>query len=217
MASIYEKPPLFLLEKSFDKKNLPKEAYKMQNKDPRFDKLKAEVHIDSGRLGVEFTIDKTIPDFNKGAKKIHLDWTTSFEEFENVLEGQYKTAWKQVMHDHFPEPVDAAMVPTEHDCSLEENFCRASKLFLKKALHEEKPRDRQYIYFQLGSDYNVWKALATKPLTHLHRWEEMLRVAELLPEGDIEKPSASLSMEWFYMTFHRSDRAEYVRSGRELR
>jgi hypothetical protein len=216
MASIYEKPPLFLLEKSFDKKNLPKEAYKMQNKDPRFDKLKAEVHIDSGRLGVKFTVNKTIPDFNKGTEKIHLDWTTSFEEFENVLEGQYKTAWKQVMHDHFPEPVNAVMVPTEHDRSLEENFCRGIELFLKKALLEEKPRDRQYIYFQPGGNYNVRKALATKPLAHLHRWEEMLRVAELLPEGDIKKPSASLSVEWFYMTFHRSDQAEYVRSGRKL-
>ena len=47
MASIYEKPPLALLKKSFDEKNLPKELYKMQNKDPRFDKLKAEIHIDS--------------------------------------------------------------------------------------------------------------------------------------------------------------------------
>ena len=109
------------------------------------------------------------------------------------------------MHDHFPEPVDAAMVPNKHDCLLEENFRRAIELFLKKALHEEKPRDRQYIYFQPGGNYNVCKALATKPLAHLHRWEEMLRVAELLTKGDIEKPSASLSVEWFYMTFHRTD------------
>jgi hypothetical protein len=76
MASIYEKPPLSLLEKSFDEKNLPKEVYKMQNKDLRFNKLKAEVHIDSGQLGVEFTVNKTIPDFNKGAKKIHLTGQT---------------------------------------------------------------------------------------------------------------------------------------------
>jgi hypothetical protein len=61
----------------------------MQNKDPRFDKLKAEIYINNGQLGVEFTVNKTIPDFNKGAEKIYLDWTTSFEEFENVLEGQY--------------------------------------------------------------------------------------------------------------------------------
>ncbi len=76
---------------------------------------------------------------------------------------------------------------------------------MKKALHEEKPRDRQYIYLQPGGDYNIRKALTAKPLDHLHRWEEMLRVAELLPEGDLEKPSTSLSVEWFYMTFHRSD------------
>ncbi len=41
-------------------------------------------------------------------------------------------------------------------------------------------------------------------------------MAELLPEDNLERPSASLSVEWFYMTFHRSDRAEYVRSGRKL-
>jgi hypothetical protein len=113
MASIYKKPPLALLEKPYDKKNLPKETYKMQNKDPCSNKTKVEIHINSGRLGVKFTANKTIPDFNKGAKNIHLDWTNSFEEFENVLEGQYKTAWKQVMHDHFPEPGDAAMVPSK--------------------------------------------------------------------------------------------------------
>ena len=43
-----------------------------------------------------------------------------------------------------------------------------------------------------------------------------MRVAELLPEGNLEKPAASLSMEWFYMTFHRTDRAEYVHSGCKL-
>ena len=53
-------------------------------------------------------------------------------------------------------------------------------------------------------------------IDHLHRWEEMLRVAELLSEGNLEKPAASLSMEWFYMTFYRTDRAEYVCSGRKL-
>ncbi len=125
-------------------------------------------------------------------------------------------AWKQVMHDHFPEPVNAAMVPTEHDCLPEENFCRAIELFLKKALHEEKPPDCQYIYLAPGGDYNIRKALATKPLDHLHRWEEMLCVTELLPQGDLKKPAASLFMEWFYMTFHRTDRAEYICSGRKL-
>ena len=43
-----------------------------------------------------------------------------------------------------------------------------------------------------------------------------MHVAELLPKGVLKTPTASLSMEWFYMTFHRTDRAEYVCSGRKL-
>lgn len=59
--------------------------------------------------------------------------------------------------------------------------------------------------------------MTTKPINHLHRWEEMFRVAELLPVGDIKMPNAGLQVEWFYMTFHKTDQAEYVRSGRNLR
>ena len=124
----------------------------MQNMDPCFNKMKAEIHINSGQLGIEFTANKTIPDFNKGAKKIHLNLTNSFEEFENVLKGQYKTAWKQVMQDHFLEPVDAAMVPSKHDRSLEENFRHAIELSLKKTPHKEKPWDCQYIYLAPGGN-----------------------------------------------------------------
>ena len=127
-----------------------KETYKLQNKDPRY-KLKVEVHIDSGKLGVGFTVDKTIPDFNKGAEKFHLNWAHSFEEFDNVLKGQYKMAWKQVVHDNFPELVDLAMVPPEHDCSNEENSRRAIKIFLKKTLHKEKSRDRSTSTWRLAA------------------------------------------------------------------
>jgi hypothetical protein len=36
-------------------------------------------------------------------------------EFKNVLQGHHKTAWKQVLHEHFPEPVDAMVpVPASH-------------------------------------------------------------------------------------------------------
>jgi hypothetical protein len=44
----------------------------------------------------------------------------------------------------------------------------------------------------------------------------MLRIAQMLPEGDIPTPNAALQVEWYYMTFHRSDRTEYLRSGRKL-
>jgi len=67
------------------------------------------------------------------------------------------------------------------------------------------PIDCHFIYMTPGGVNNVQKALITKPINHQHRWEEMLCFAELLPVGDIIVPSASLQVEWFYMTFHKSD------------
>jgi hypothetical protein len=49
------------------------------------------------------------------------------------------------------------------------------------------------------------------PLDHLHQWEEMMRIAGLLPKGDIPMPNKQLQVEWFYMIFYKSDHAEYVR------
>jgi hypothetical protein len=44
----------------------------------------------------------------------------------------------------------------------------------------------------------------------------MMCIMGLLPEGNIWMPNKQLQVEWFYMTFHKSDCAEYVRSGRKL-
>ncbi len=84
MASIYEKPPHFVLEKTWDKKTRLPNTYKLQSSDSQ-NKIKAEVHQDSGKLRVKFTIKKMIPEFEKGAKKVNLDYAHSFVEFENVL------------------------------------------------------------------------------------------------------------------------------------
>ncbi len=43
-----------------------------------------------------------------------------------------------------------------------------------------------------------------------------MHVASLLPEGNIPMPNKQLQVEWFYMTFHKSDCMEYVQSGRKL-
>ena len=133
MAAIFEKPPHFLLLKTWDEKTSLPEANKLQSNDS-FNKVKVKVHQDSGKLGVEFTINRTIPDFNSRAVKINLDWTHSFTEFENVLQGQYKTAWKQIVHEFFPEPVDPLNVTAEQDRSSEENFRRAIVFFFPKSL-----------------------------------------------------------------------------------
>jgi hypothetical protein len=123
MASMYERVPLYKVAKARDNNNPNlSEVYKLQSND-RQNKSPIEIHKDNGKYGIEFTVDKMIPEFNKGVEKFNLNWSDSFVEFENVLQGHHKMAWKQVLHKHFPEP-DDAMVPVAatQDRSLEENF-----------------------------------------------------------------------------------------------
>jgi hypothetical protein len=44
----------------------------------------------------------------------------------------------------------------------------------------------------------------------------MLRITELLPPGETPPPSEKLAVQWYYMTYHRADRHEYVKSGKKL-
>jgi hypothetical protein len=76
-------------------------------------------------------------------------------EFENVLQGQYKNAWKQVVHEHFVEPINPENVLVDQDCSSEANFRHAVELFITKVLHEKKPWDWPYIYMMPGGNHNV--------------------------------------------------------------
>ena len=169
-------------------------------------KFKAEIHKDSGLYGIEFTVDKTIPDFNRGVDKVKLDYASAFIEFENVLKGALNSAWKYVLKEHFPEPIDdstGVLLPASNRNS-KESFQSAIELFLQRSAHEKKLQDWQLIYYQPGGNFQVRKDLGTSAIEHRHRFEELLRVAELLPAGDIAMPNESLTLKWFYMTFHKS-------------
>ena len=215
MASIYERLPFFKAQKTWSEKTPLGDVYKLQSNSPH-NKQKAKIHKDSGQLGIEFTLDKTINDFVRGTEKVDMDYIESFQEFENVLLGRYLTDWKQVLHEHFPEPFDAMEVLQEQDRSLADNFVQAIDLFMIKTLNESAPRDRQYIYLAPGGDHVFHKELMMTPMDHLHRFQEMLRISERLPAGNIPVPNAALQVEWLYMSYHKSDHAEFVRSGNKL-
>ena len=55
MVSNYKKEPIFLLERTWDDSTKLPEKYKFQGTNTR---NKAEVHIDSGTLGMEFFLAK---------------------------------------------------------------------------------------------------------------------------------------------------------------
>ena len=44
----------------------------------------------------------------------------------------------------------------------------------------------------------------------------MLRITELLPPGETPPLSKKLAVQWYYMTYHHVDHAEYVKSGKKL-
>jgi hypothetical protein len=147
MASIYKRLPFFRAQKTWSKKTPLGDVYKLQSNSPG-NKQKAKIHKDSGQIGIEFTIDKMINDFVCGMEKVDIGYVESFQEFENVLLGRYLTDWRQVLHEHFPEPVDATEVRPEHDRSVAANFVKAIDPFVIKTVNESAPRDRQYIYWR---------------------------------------------------------------------
>jgi len=181
-------------------------------------KNKVKIHKDSGLYGIEFTVDKTIANFNKGADKVKLDYASAVIEFENVLEGALNSAWKYFLKEHFPEPIDdsTGILLSESNRNSKENSQRAIELFLQRSTLEKKLQDRQLIYYQPGGDFQLQKELGSSAIEHRHRFEELLRVAELLPAADIAMPNESLSLEWFYMTFHKSEREQFIMTGRRL-
>ena len=152
-------------------------------------KYKAEIPKDLGSLGIKFTLNQIITDFILGAKRVNLDYVQRFAKFGNVLQGRLLSNWKQVLENNFPKPVDLEKASLEHDRSTADSFKRAIELFLKHTLNEPKLRDRQWIYMMPGGDYGVCKELLVLPLDHLHRFKEMLQIAQMLPEGDIPTPT----------------------------
>ena len=55
MASNYEKPPIFVLERAWEDTSKMPEKHKFSGDSGK----KAEVHIDSGLLGMDFFYEKT--------------------------------------------------------------------------------------------------------------------------------------------------------------
>ncbi len=100
--------------------------------------------------------------------------------------------------------------------NTEDDFQRAVRLFVCTILDCETPRDVQYVYLAPGGDHKILKDLLTPPREHACRFKEILCITELLPTGKTPPPSDKLAVQWYYMTYHRADRHEFVKSGKKL-
>jgi hypothetical protein len=74
-----------------------------------------------------------------------------------VLEGTLNLAWKYVLKEHFPEPMDdsTGVLLPESNRNSKESFQRAIELFLQCSMHEKMLRDQQLIYYQPGGNFQV--------------------------------------------------------------
>jgi hypothetical protein len=91
-----------------------------------------------------------------------------FVEVKNVLEGALNLAWKYVLKEHFPEPMDdstGVLSPESNNRNSKESFQKAIELFLQRSTHEKKLRDSQLIYYQPGGDFQVRKDLGTSAMS----------------------------------------------------
>ena len=84
MASIFEREPIFAYDRPWDDETKLPEKFKFSGTSG-----KAEVHVDSGSLGMEFFYQKTLPDFIQAATKLNWSWAETVSEFENVLDSSY--------------------------------------------------------------------------------------------------------------------------------
>ncbi len=91
MASTYKKMPLYKVVKTWEE-NIPylSEVYTLQSNNTR-NKSQVEIYKDNSKYGIEFTIDKTIPEFNKGAEKCDLNNRSKL-----TIDGQVESKeWKE--------------------------------------------------------------------------------------------------------------------------
>jgi hypothetical protein len=142
MASNFEKEPIFFLERRWDDSTKLPEKYKFQGRN-----AKAEVCIDSGTLGMEFFLKKTLAQFNQAGTHLNWSWEETILEFQNVLGDSYRTTWHEVLNEHFPKPLEEVSM---HPRNKKEDFELAIKLFIKKIL--DNLRDLQYIYMSPGGN-----------------------------------------------------------------
>ena len=143
MASNYEKEPIYVLERTWDDSTKLPEKYKFQGSGAN-KSMKAEVCIDSGTLGMEFFLDRTLPQFNQAGSRLDWSWPEAFLEFENVLGDSYRTTWQEVLAEHFPEPLGEEA--TSHR-ETKDDFDRAVTFFIKKNAEQRKaPRLAVYLH-----------------------------------------------------------------------
>ena len=78
--------------------------------------------------------------------KLNWSWEETFSEFENALDGSYKTAWHEVVADNLRASSSDESSDENRKIGFELNkddFCQVVELFIKKVVNSEMPHNLQ--------------------------------------------------------------------------
>ena len=169
MASNYEKPPVFSRGQTWkegDLKHVDKAKIAGHH-------AKEEVYTYGGEKGIEFLVSKTLTDYVAATERLGWNWPDAFDNFYRVLEGSPRTTWEEVVAER----------PALRKLG-EAGFNVATELLIKKLLNNNTPRDQQWIYMAPGGDRSFLRDISTRPSDHLRRFNEIIRISKLLPQGN---------------------------------
>ena len=104
------------------------------------DRRKAAVTPYSRDKGIKFFLDVTDVEFDKALRDLRWEDHAIYMNYRIVLTESTRTTWDEVMSDHFS---DSTMDRTTAAFDL------ARKIFIRKLLVCERPRDVQLRYLQV--------------------------------------------------------------------
>ena len=196
-----DRKPFFTLRKEWTPESHLPSRIKFERDNP---KKKGEVTPDSGDYGVEFTIGVTLKEFRAMQTELAFANNEKWLAWSKCLTGSRKTAWENLLKADYP---DEGIRTTAR-------FNEALLKWFKLITNCTKPRDVQWRH--MGNGHDCRKQLDTDVVDHRHRWEEMFNNSLELPAGSEADPNAERKLEWYFTTFCREHRQNYLAVGRDL-
>jgi len=127
-----------------------------------------------------------------------------FNNYRKVLTDSARTTWDEVISDQFSDAEDR----------ITANYALARRTFIRKLLVCDRPRDVQLRYLQVGGGAKKDPFMSTEG--HMRRWKQVFRNSLKLPKGSMGRPKKNEVLEWYYWTYPKRWRINYLSAPKDL-
>ena len=198
-----ERKPFFQLEKAWKESDRMPDKIKFESVQAT-DRRKASVTPYSGDKGIEFLLDVTNTEFDEALRELRWEDHAIFNNYRKVLTDSARTTWDEVISDQFSDAEDR----------ITANYALARRTFIRKLLVCDRPRDVQLRYLQVGGGAKKDPFMSTEG--HMRRWKQVYRNSLKLPKGSMGKPRKNEVLEWYYWSYPKRWRLNYLAAPKDL-